>query len=46
MPTIDVFSKNVNTNNLKIFVTHGGIYKFEKKFNKHYGKRDKVLKSL
>ena len=33
----NAFSWNVNTINLKIFPTHGGICKFEIKFDKHSG---------
>ena len=42
----NAFFRNVNTINLKIFPTHGGIYKFERKFNKHSGERVKALRSL
>ena len=42
----NAFFRNVNTINLKIFLTHGGIYKFERKFNKHSGERVKALRSL
>ena len=30
MPRFNAFYRNVNTINLKIFPTHGGIYKLEK----------------
>ena len=39
MPRFNAFSRNVNTMNLKIFLTHGGVYNFERKFNKHSGER-------
>ena len=37
MPKFNVFSRNANTINLKIYPTHDGICKFEKKFTKHSG---------
>ena len=39
MPRIISFSRNVISINLKSFSTHGGIQRFEKKFNKHSGER-------
>ena len=39
MSIFNAFSRNVNTINLKIFVTHGGIYNFERKRSKHSGER-------
>ena len=36
-PLNNAFSRNVNSTNLKFFPTHGGILKFERKFNKHSG---------
>ena len=41
IPRINAFSRNVNSTNLKIFPTHGGIFKFERKFNKHSGERER-----
>ena len=41
MLRINAFSKNVNSINLKILPTHGGIQKFERKFNKHSAERDR-----
>ena len=35
MPGFSAFSRNMNTINLKIFHNLAGIYKFERKFNKH-----------
>ena len=46
MPRFNAFSTNVNNINLKFFPTHGRIYNFEIKFNKHAGERDKALGSL
>ena len=39
MPRFNAYFSNVNTINLNIFPTHGGIYKFVRKFNKHSGER-------
>ena len=41
MCRFNAFFRNVDVINLKIFPTHGGIYKFERKFNKHSGERDR-----
>ena len=46
MPTFNAPSRNVNSIDLKIFPTHGEIYKFGRKLNKCSGKKDKVLRSL
>ena len=46
MKKFNAFFRNVSTINLKIFPTQGGIYKFERKFNKHSGKRVKALRRL
>ena len=46
MPTFNAFSRNLNTVNMKIFLTHGGIHKFKGKFNKHSVERYKALGSL
>ena len=43
MPGFNAFSMNVSTVNLKIFYIPGGIYKFERKFNKHSGETGKAL---
>ena len=45
MPRINAFTRNLNSINLGIFPTHGGIEKFERKFKKHSGERDKALGS-
>ena len=39
MSKFSAFSRNANTINLKIYPTHGGIYKFERKFTKQSGER-------
>ena len=39
MPRFNTFSKNLNNINLKSFPTYVGIYKFERKLNKHSGER-------
>ena len=36
---INAFSRSMNSVNLKIFPTHGGIYEFEREFGKHSGER-------
>ena len=41
-----VLSGEGHTINLKIFPTHDGIYKLERKFNKNSGERKKLLGSL
>ena len=41
MCRFNAFFRNVDIINSKIFPTHGGIYKFERKFNKHSGERDR-----
>ena len=40
MCRFNAFFRNVDVINSKIFPTHGGIYKFERKFNKHSGERE------
>ena len=45
-PRINAFTRNVNSVSLKIFPTHGGVLKFEGKFNNHSGERDKALGGL
>ena len=39
MPRFNAFYRNVYAINLKIIPTHGGIYKCERKFNKHSGEK-------
>ena len=39
MPPFNAFYRNVNTINTKVFLTHGEIYMFDIKFNKHSGER-------
>ena len=41
MCRFNAFFRNVDIINSKNFPTHGGIYKFERKFNKHSGERDR-----
>ena len=45
MSSLNAFSRNMNTVNLKKNFTHGGIYKFERKFN-NILESDKALRSL
>ena len=40
MCRFNAFFRNVDIINSKNFPTHGGIYKFERKFNKHSGERE------
>ena len=46
MPRIYAFSRNVNSINLNTFPIHGGVKKFERKFNNNSGERDKAIDSL
>ena len=46
MSQITAFYRNESSINLKIFPTHGGIKRFERKFNKHSVERDKAKGSL
>ena len=41
MCRFNAFFRNVDIINSKNFPTHGGIYKFERKFNKHSGERER-----
>ena len=39
MTGINAFTRDLYSENLKIFPTHGGIKTVERKFNKHSGER-------
>ena len=46
MPRFNAISRNVNTINLKIFSTHGVIYKFQGNLNKHFEERVKAIRNF
>ena len=46
MPAFNAFSRNVNTVNLKFFITHGEINLFDRKFRKHSGDRQSPKKFI
>ena len=39
MSRFRVFSRNVNTTNLKTFTNYGGIHRFDRKLSKYSGKK-------